>query len=86
MSQIKKKRKEKEKQMIWKCFVLVYYSILKSMLNKNLSLFTLSKVLHRHFEELEEDVFSWEKPYTYSNNRKYFALVLKPWKRTKNSA
>ena len=52
--------------MIWKCFVLLYYGILKSMLNNNLTLFTQTKGVHGDFEELEDNVFNREKPYIYT--------------------
>ena len=47
--------------MVWKSFVLPYYSILKNILNKDLILVTQLKGVHRHYKEVAENVFSCEK-------------------------
>ena len=47
-----------QKNIVWKYFVLLHYSILKSMLNKNVILIKQPKQVHKHFEQVGENVFS----------------------------
>ena len=43
-------------------FCFTQYSVLKSTVSDDLILVTQPKGVHRYFEEVPENVFSWQKP------------------------
>ena len=67
-----------KKQMVWKVFVVLHYNNPKRMFSDNLIFVTCSKRMHKHFEEVAENVFSWEKRCKFYQQALFYT-GFKPW-------